>query len=175
MRNYNEWEDMVGTNGRYKIRLAEDNRTVEVGRRRGVKRNPTLKFRRLNEYHVFSICYTAESVKTMKAHQLSYKQWVDNSYMPSGLKMVIDHIDGDIDNNHPDNLRLVTHRENCSKERTKKSGLPTGVVWSKEKRKYVAQITIEMKNKNLGYFHDPSEASQAYQDALHRINTLGHV
>jgi hypothetical protein len=48
----------------------------------------------------------------------------------------------------------------------KKSSQYKGVSWKKDMNKWVAQIKIDGKNKNLGYFTDEYEAHEAYQKAL---------
>ena len=82
----------------------------------------------------------------------------------------MDHIDSDKLNNNVNNLRLVTNRENVSKERTFKSGLPTGVYFHKRNKKYESQIRINGKKKYLGSFNTIEEASNAYQNKLKEIS-----
>lgn len=172
MRNLHEWEDMIGSNGRYQIRLLEDGKTIEVKGCTGKREGILLKRKNKDGYDIYTICYVSGTKTTMRAHQLSYRQWVEPDYSPNGSKMVVDHKDSDETNNHPDNLRLITHRENCSKEKTIKSRLPVGVYWAKEKRKYAAQITINRKRMALGRYKSIEEASNAYQKAL---KELAHV
>ena len=44
-----------------------------------------------------------------------------------------------------------------------------GVSWKERRKKWTAQITIDGKVKNLGYYHDEKEAARIYdeQAALH--------
>jgi tetratricopeptide (TPR) repeat protein len=88
--------------------------------------------------------------------------------------IVVDHIDSNPRNNHVDNLRLITHRENCSREKTLKSGLPTGVWLNSNrklpKKKYRASIVVRRKALCLGSYQTIDEASKAYQDALNSLN-----
>jgi hypothetical protein len=63
-------------------------------------------------------------------------------YEFKGHKLVIDHIDSNKLNNNIDNLRIIKCRENCSKEKTIKSNLPTGVCWRKRESKFYSQISI---------------------------------
>ena len=85
-------------------------------------------------------------------------------------KIVIDHIDSNRYNNHADNLRIVTNRENLSKERTIKSGLPTGVTYHKRIKAYEASISVKKKRYYLGVYNSAEEASQVYQNALEELN-----
>ena len=39
-----------------------------------------------------------------------------------------------------------------------------GVTWNKKNKKWQAQITINGKSKNLGYYHDEKEAARIYDE-----------
>jgi hypothetical protein len=82
---------------------------------------------------------------------------------------VIDHIDNNSLNNHVDNLQITTTRYNSSKDRKNKSSKYTGVCWYKPSKKWMSQIYINGKVKNLGYYISEEEAYQAYQNALNEI------
>ena len=72
----------------------------------------------------------------------------------------VDHVDHDRLNNRPDNLRLVTQHDNLknvSKTKTNTSGC-VGVSFITRDRRFVAQIYINKKNTNLGYFKTFEEA-----------------
>jgi hypothetical protein len=89
-----------------------------------------------------------------------------NSFHENNI--VVDHIDSNKENNHVDNLRLITHRENNSKERTIKSGLPVGVAYNKGK--YRVLMRIEGKNKWFGHYINIEKAAQVYKNALEDVN-----
>jgi hypothetical protein len=108
--------------------------------------------------------------KSLKVHQLIAS--VFYNYVWQGHKLVVDHIDSNPLNNNKDNLRVITNRENCSKEKTLKSGLPVGVYFNKQNKKYISMIYINKKREYLGSFNTPEEASKAYQKALVSIKEL---
>lgn len=87
-------------------------------------------------------------------------------YKWNGLKRVVMHLDDNPLNNNLSNLKIGTHRENCSQAKTKKSGLPVGVYFNKQRKKYQSQIIINGKNVYLGCYKTIEEASQAYQNKL---------
>jgi len=103
--------------------------------------------------------------KSFFVHQLVAAAFLD--YKFQGHKMVVDHIDSNKLNNHIDNLRVITHRENTSKERSIKKGLPVGV--SFDRNKYKSRIIINNKLIHLGLFKTIEEASYAYQEKLKTI------
>jgi hypothetical protein len=105
--------------------------------------------------------------KTVYVHQLVASAFLD--YKFQGHKLVVDHIDSNKQNNHVNNLRVITNRENVSKEKAIKSGLPAGVFFNKTAKKYQSNITINSKQIYLGIFNTINEASQAYQNKLKTI------
>lgn len=86
-------------------------------------------------------------------------------YQFNGVLTVVDHIDSDGKNNKIENLRVVSNRENTSKEKTIKTGLPVGVSLYNT-GKYHSTITIEYKTYHLGYHEKIEDASNAYVRAL---------
>jgi len=84
---------------------------------------------------------------------------------------ITDHKDGNGLNNQKGNLRFVTNRQNCQnrKHTTKTSQYP-GVCWSKQNKKWNAQIYVNGEWKKLGYFTFETEAFEVYRKA---VNALG--
>ncbi len=80
---------------------------------------------------------------------------------------VIDHVDGDTTNNKIANLRSCTNQENCKNASISKSNTSgcTGVVWSRQKQKWWANIMVDAKQIYLGTFSDFSQAVKARKDA----------
>lgn len=89
---------------------------------------------------------------------LAYGRWPDG---------VIDHIDGDPQNNSLSNLRDVTQSENSRNSRMSKrntSGI-TGVYWFEPARLWMALIGVNGKSKFLGYFKSKCDAANARKAA----------
>ncbi len=82
---------------------------------------------------------------------------------------LIDHIDGNKQNNAIRNLRLVTVSENMQNQRRAMSGNKCGwlgVTFEKQTRKFKASININGKtSKTLGRFSTAEEVHQAYVNA----------
>jgi len=111
--------------------------------------------------------YKDNKMKNAYIHQLVAESFLDHE--KCGMKVVVDHIDNDPLNNKLDNLQLITHRENLSKDKKNKTSKYTGVHWSKSRSKWVAAITINSVKKYLGLFDCESEAHKAYQYQLENI------
>jgi hypothetical protein len=120
-----------------------------------------------NGYIQLSVKVKGSYSKSILIHQLIAAAFLD--YKFQGHKLVVDHIDSNKLNNHIDNLRIVTARENVSKEKAIKSGLPTGVCYYKSTKKYHSRIEINKKTIRLGCFKTIEEASYAYQQKLKTI------
>lgn len=92
----------------------------------------------------------------------------------------LDHIDGDKSNNRIANLRDVPRRINSQNLRRAVSTSESGLLGVSRSRRHVlnpwvACIKVDGKQKHLGYFKSPEEASACYVNAkreLHEGNTL---
>lgn len=108
--------------------------------------------------------------KSVQIHQLVWDAFGDSKR--NGGKLQIDHIDENKINNNIENLRLVTQRENVSKNRLliKNSNFPTGVSQHIKTKQYYTRIMINNKIHSLGYYNTPEEAGEAYQKKLLEID-----
>lgn len=76
---------------------------------------------------------------------------------------VVDHINHNTMDNRKENLRICTVAENNKNKsiyKRNKSGV-TGVSWNKARNKWYANIGVDGKLINLGYFTDKEEAIKA--------------
>lgn len=83
----------------------------------------------------------------------------------------VDHRDGDGLNNQRHNLRIATSSQNQGNQ-CKTQGRTSrfkGVSWAKRHGKWVAQIQVKRRSKNLGYFRREEEAAAAYDQAALRF------
>lgn len=82
----------------------------------------------------------------------------------------VDHINGDASDNRLKNIRVVEriyNARNTKKNKANSSGV-TGVYWSKQMRKWHAQITLKNKRVHLGYFDTVSDAAKVRAIAEHK-------
>ena len=84
----------------------------------------------------------------------------------------IDHIDGNTANNKLNNLRSVTHQENCrnSKQRSDNTSGCTGVSWTARDKKWRAYIMGPYGVVSLGYFKTKPEALAARKAGAALLN-----
>jgi len=72
----------------------------------------------------------------------------------------IDHINHTRNDNTDGNLRVVTHQQNNFNRSNVK-----GYYWDKSRKKWVAQIRVNGKGKNLGSFEKEEDARAKYLEA----------
>ena len=115
---------------------------------------------------------------TMKGRQKAFKisQLVAMAFLghkPDGLKLVVDHINGNRLDDRVENLRIVTHRANTSTCFRANNGTFSseyvGVHWSTDSLKWNSKIYYDGINIHLGSFDNETDASDAYQKALSKI------
>lgn len=83
----------------------------------------------------------------------------------------IDHINRVRKDNRPENLREATssqNKANSGRHPRNTSGIK-GVSYVASRGKYLAQISVDNKRKNLGRFKTIAEAEQAYKSAAARF------
>ena len=82
-------------------------------------------------------------------------------------KLYVQHIDKDKSNNKVSNLRYATNSE-CQMRKNTSSRNTSGVIgvnYDKKANKWLAQISINNKNKHRDYFHTIEQAKKARLEA----------
>lgn len=100
--------------------------------------------------------------KDYRAHRLVFLH--ETGAFPTGI---IDHINHSKTDNSWDNLRVVTHQENCknmSLYKTNTSG-STGVYFHSRDEIWIACIYVDGKKKHLGCFSNKDDAINAREQA----------
>lgn len=164
------WKDIDGYNGDYQISNLGKVKCLKFNKIRMVKATLSGNSNRPLQKGLY---YTVKlnkkgNVKNMRVHRLIALHFIEKIVG----KNFVNHIDGDRLNNCVKNLEWCTCRENTihSYSLKKTSSKYCGVCWDKSRKKWVAQITINSKNKFLGRFDIEEEASYAYEVALKSLN-----
>ena len=116
---------------------------------------------RTNGGNGYGMAFNGE--KVIPAHRLVYQ--ITKGEIPPGV--IIDHICHNSGCVNPDHLRTASKSENGRNRllnANNKSGFK-GVSWNKQNKKYEAVISVNRKQKRLGFFDTPELAHKAYCDA----------
>lgn len=93
-----------------------------------------------------------------------YVWYCHNGRWPSGI---IDHIDGNKENDDPSNLREVSYQENnwnSGSRRNNTSGVKC-VYWHKDRQKWAVQIRTKEGRKSFGLYKNLEEAKAVAEKA----------
>lgn len=157
-----EWRDIPGYEGLYKV--------SDLGNVLSIRKNGLLKPGLSHGYKVV-VLFADKKRSTIKVHQLVAMAFLEHKRC--GMSKVVDHIDGNKENNKLSNLQILSHRGNIQKaDRKNKSSKFTGVTFHKGRQMYRAYIDVSKKNIHLGFYESEIEASKAYQDALKKYNLI---
>ena len=113
--------------------------------------------------------------KFYQLHRLIYKYHNENwDITDSSKNNQIDHIDINKSNNKIENLRVVNISQNLRNKNKFKncSSKFIGVSWNKTGKKWKASISINSKNKHLGYYDTEEEAYEVYKIQYDEIMTV---
>ena len=118
-------------------------------------------------YIVFRLC----GGSLQYAHRLA---WL---YVYGELPTGIDHIDGIRDNNAITNLRPANQSENNQNRCVQRKGRqwPIGVGFYARYGKWTARISLDKRERFLGYFDSPDSAHAAYLAAKQSIHAFNPV
>lgn len=119
-------------------------------------------------YYVLRVRIKNLKSKTVFIHQIVASVFLKYEF-GNFPNQVVDHIDNVKTNNSLDNLQVITNRENCVKDKIKKSLLPVGVFYRKDTGKFQSYISLNGKRICLGSFGTSKEASYAYNKKLKEI------
>ena len=169
------WKDVPGFEGYYQAsnlgRVRSLDRTITD--KNGVKR--FYKGRLIDGFTSDGYKNTTLRVNS-KGKSFRFSQLVAMAFLnhkPNGMKLVVDHINGDRSDDRVENLRIVTFRENVTTcFRSNIDSLTSkyvGVYWSLRDSIWVADIRYNRLKISLGYFNNELDASNAYQSALSEI------
>jgi hypothetical protein len=105
---------------------------------------------------------------TKSIHSLVWEAFGDGTTI-SFPDRIIDHIDRNKKNNHINNLRIISNRENASNRKDNKEFI--GVRKSSKSDNYTCRIGFNNKGYHIGTFKTIEEAYARYNEALTHIDT----
>ena len=151
------WKDIVGYDGDYQVSNQGRVRSLKFGKIRMLKLSTNYRG------------YFCVTLWKRKPRFFRIGRLVAQAFLPDwDAALQVDHINGVKTEDHVENLRMVTNVENNRSFKTKSQGCTSrfrGVAWHKNRRRWVAIITLAGKLKHLGYFDDEAEAARAYNKA----------
>lgn len=157
------WKDIPEYEGLYQ---ASNFGRVKSLKRKGVLNDRILKsYDNGDGYFVVNL-YLDKKPKHIKIHKLIALVFINNS-IDKGL--VVDHIDNTKSNNMASNLQLISHRQNCSKDRKNGTSKYIGVYFNSHANKFHSRIQVDGKQINLGLFENEKDASDAYKNKLEEV------
>lgn len=154
-----EWKDVIGYEGHYRI--------SNQGRVISLKHGKTRIMKTFDQGKGYTYVHLHKN-KRGKNHRVS--RLVAQHFLTDWDKSSqVDHINGVKNENHLDNLRMVTNSQNCRSFQKKKRGTASkfrGVSFHKRYRRWTAYfMDSNGKQKHLGCFDDEEEAARAYDAA----------
>ena len=167
------WKDVVGYEEFYMV--------SDLGRLKSLKRKSNnfqsivYKKEIIKKQAVISKGYLSTSLtdkfkktKTKYIHLLIGEAFLGHN--PDGTtKLIVDHIDNNPLNCNILNLQIITHRENCSKDKIGSSKF-VGVHYRKNRGSWIASISIRCHVISIASFREEHIAAKAYNIALSNID-----
>ena len=153
------WKDIVDYEGIYRISNQGRVMSLWYGKTR------IMAGRMGNRGYIHVSLYKNKRTKTFLVSRL-----VAQHFLPDWDKSLkVDHINGVKTENHFDNLRMVTHSQNCRSFQKARGGTASkfrGVCWMKDRKKWRAYFWgSNRKQRHLGCFDDEEEAARAWDAA----------
>jgi hypothetical protein len=106
--------------------------------------------------------------KHYSAHRLAF--YCYHSYLPD-KPLIIEHTDGNKQNNSINNLRVATQQQNVANRKSHSHKKYKGVYYNKNanKNKYYSQIKCRDKRYHLGMFSNQEDAGKAYDKKAYEL------
>ena len=161
------WKDVPNYEGIYQCSNLGNVKSLPRKWSKGEHNGKILKLCRDSRGYLRVALYKDSILKPYTVHQLVAVTFLNHK--PNGIKLVIDHINNNKLDNRLENIQIISHRLNCSKDLKNKTSKYNGVYWSKQYNKWHSRIQINKKNNHLGYFNTELEASKAYQNKINEI------
>jgi hypothetical protein len=159
------WKDIPNYEGHYQVSSFGDVKSIA----RNTTKGGVLKKDKGTNGYLQVVLYKCGNRKRFTVHQLVAMAFL--GHVPDGTsKIVVDHKDNNKLNNRADNLQLIPHRENASKDKKGFTSKFIGVSWDKNMNKWKSALRFNGRVIHLGHFELEIDAAKAYQKALKEYN-----
>jgi hypothetical protein len=161
-----EWKEIPGYEGIYKV--SNTGRIISMERNSASGKKLKEFERKLSLENGYKRVHLRKNgiSKMLRVHRIVAIAFIGQS------NMSIDHIDGNRSNNHVENLRYVTQRQNVNfshiARKSKKSIYP-GVHWNKNTGKWRSKFYYNKKSIHLGLFDTEIDAYMAYKQKIMEV------
>jgi len=165
-----EWRDIPDYVGMYQISTLGRLKSLERFRFHKKRGKELIKLRilkqtRFSKSRLF-VGLWKDKVKKLKSISLIMGEVFFNHKYDHSKQEMVDHKNNNPLDNRLENLQIITHRKNSSKDKKPKTGY-TGVY--KQKNKFRVSIDFNNKRYNLGSFYSAKKASEIYVEAVKLI------
>jgi hypothetical protein len=166
------WKDVPGYEGLYQVsnlgRVKSLYRTITT--KSGISKPIKEKIRKapINCYgYKITTLSNNGKQKSYSVHQLIAIVFL--GHIPSGNKLVVDHIDNNKLNNKLENLQIISNRENSSKDKKGYTSRYIGVRSIKDSKKWKSEISINKRSVYLGTYNCETKAYLEYCKKIKQI------
>lgn len=165
------WKDVLDYEGYYQVsnfgRVKSLERRVKWKASFTTVREKVLKNRIDKHGYYFVLLCKNKTYINRTVHQLVAEAFLNHK--PCGYKLVVNHKNFIVTDNNPDNLEIITQRENSNRKHLKSSSKYIGVSWHKSAKKWEACAYFG-KKIYIGLFNTENEAYQAYKEKIKTLN-----
>jgi len=159
-----EWKDIIGYEGEFIVSESGKVKSLERTYMRSCGKKYAVKGKELTPF-ISNCGYVRIAMrKDGKPKKYSVHRLVAEAFLPREIgRNFVNHLDKNKLNNHYSNLEWVSMIENaCHRnDKTKTTSKYVGVSWIKAKKRYVATMCINKKQKTIGHFLTEEEAYAA--------------
>ena len=112
---------------------------------------------------------TGYAIRTIRINGKNVTERMHRIIVGAAHGTIVDHINGDGLDNRRENLRIVSHKENCINRRSKSSKTGFKGVCRLSSGCFVARIGSRKNHRVIGYFKTAEEAARAYDAEAKKI------
>ena len=155
------WKDIKGYEGLYQV--------SDLGRVKSLIGNGRILKQHLRNGVYCAVNLSSKNIRRgVNVHSLVAETFLNHN---ANRDYVVDHINNVKTDNRLSNLQVISHRDNCSKDRKGS----VGVSFNKKNRKWVSMISIDRNQFYLGSFESEDRASISYQFALIQLDKIKNL